>query len=158
MSQNLPLEDIIQKALLKINGKREIDLSRFLPCSRGYMHHFTFRKMMQENPQQLSELIKKHIIESEKPQEIQFKPIEKSHQTKKMKEFSLSQDDMDRLLHVARQAQDLELIEKLQVKQGFYPDDHPVELTSGGGASAVIRSKEIVLEISMDQSGNYSYR
>ena len=43
MSQNLLLEDLIQKALSKINGKKEGDLCRFLPCSSGYMHHFTFR-------------------------------------------------------------------------------------------------------------------
>lgn len=124
MSQNLPLEDLIQKALSKINGKKERDLCRFLPCSRGYMHDFTFRKMMQESPQQLFDLIQKYIIESEKPQEIQLKPIEQSYQTnKRMKQFNISEDEMDRMLHVARQAQDLELIEKLKVKQGFYLDD-----------------------------------
>jgi uncharacterized protein (DUF2384 family) len=124
MSQNLPLEDLIQKALSKINGKKERGLCRFLPCSRGYMHHFTFRKMMQESPQQLFDLIQKYIIEPEKPQEIQLKPIEQSYQTnKRMKQFNISEDEMDRMLYVARQAQDLELIEKLKVKQGFYSDD-----------------------------------
>ncbi len=79
---------------------------------------------MQESPQQLFELIQKYIIESEKPQEIQLNPIEQSYQTnKRMKQFNISEDEMDRMLHVARQAQDLELIEKLKVKQGFYPDD-----------------------------------
>jgi hypothetical protein len=83
MSQNLLLEDLIQKALSKVNGKKERDLCRFLPCSRGYMHHFTFRKMMQESPQQLFDLIQEYIIEPEKPQEIQLKPIEQSYQTNK---------------------------------------------------------------------------
>ena len=125
MSQNLLLEDLIQKALSKVNGKKERDLCRFLPCSRGYMHHFTFRKMMQESPQQLFDLIQKYIIESEKPQEIQLKPIEQSYQTnKKMKQFNISEDEMDRMLHLARQAQDLDLIEKLKVKQGFYSEDN----------------------------------
>lgn len=124
MSQNLLLEDLIQKALSKVNGKKERDLCRFLPCSRGYMHHFTFKKMMHDNPQQLADLIKKYIIESEKPQEIQLKPIEQPYQTdKKMKQFNISEDEMDRMLHLARQAQDLDLIEKLKIKQGFYPDD-----------------------------------
>lgn len=79
---------------------------------------------MQESPQQLIDLIQKYIIESERPQEIQLKPIEQSYQTnKRMKQFNISEDEMDRMLHVARQAQDLELIEKLKVKQGFYSDD-----------------------------------
>src|ERR1700730_9331728 len=90
MSQHLLLEDLIQKALSKINGKKERDLCRFLPCSSGYMHHFTFRKMMQEKPQQLFDLIQKYIMETEKPQEIQLKSIEQSYQTnKKMKQFNI---------------------------------------------------------------------
>ena len=121
MPQNLQLEDLIQKALSKINGKKERDLYCFLPCFRGYIHHFTFRKMMQEKPQQLFDLIQKYIIKSEKPQKIQLKPIEQSYQTiKKMKQFNISEDEMDRILHIGRQAQDLDLIEKLKAKQGFY--------------------------------------
>ena len=124
MSQNPLREDLIQKALSKVNGKKERDLCRFLPCSRGYMHYFTFRKMMQDSPQQLSDLIKKYIIESEQPQEIQLKQIEQSYQTnKKMKQFNISEDEMDRMLHIARQAQDQDLIEKLKAKQGFYSED-----------------------------------
>jgi hypothetical protein len=121
---NLLLEDLIQKALSKINGKKERDLCRFLPFSRGYMHHFTFSKMMNEKPQQLCDLIQKYITESDEPQEIQLKPIEQSYQTnKKMKQFNISEDEMDRMLHIARQAQDLNLIEKLKAKQGFYPEN-----------------------------------
>ena len=79
---------------------------------------------MQEKPQQLFDLIQKYIIEIEKPQEIQLKSIEQSYQTnKKMKQFNISEDEMDRIFHVARQAQDLDLIEKLKVKQGFYSND-----------------------------------
>jgi hypothetical protein len=125
MSQNLLLEDLIQKALSKVNGKKERDLCRFLPFSRGYMHHFTFKKMMQEKSQQLFDLIQKYIMEIEKPQEIQLKPIEQSYQThKKMRQFNISEDEMDRMLHIARQAQDLDFIEKLKAKQGFYPEDN----------------------------------
>ena len=70
-------------------------------------------------------LYKVYIIESEKPQEIQLKPIEQTYQAnKKMRQFNISEDEMDRMLHLARQAQDLDLIEKLKVKQGFYLEDH----------------------------------
>ena len=66
---------------------------------------------MQEKPQQLFDLIQKYIMETEKPQEIQFKPIEQSYQTnKKMKQFNISEDEMDRMLHLARQAQDDDLL------------------------------------------------
>lgn len=125
MSQKLQLEDLIQKALSKIKGKNERDLCRFLPCFRGYMHQFTFRKMMKEDPQQLCDLIKRYIMETEKPQEIQLKPIEQPCETnKKMKQFNISEKEMNRIHHIAKQAQDLDLIEKLKVKQGFYLEDN----------------------------------
>lgn len=124
MSQNLLLEDPIQEALSKINSKKEKDLCRFLPCFRGYMHHFTFRKMMQASPQQLLDLIQKYIVDPDTPLEVQIQSTEQSCITRgKMKHFIVSEDEMDRMLHIARQAQDLDLIEKLKIRQTSYLDD-----------------------------------
>ena len=40
------IEDLIGKAIKKINGRKENDLCRYLPMNTGgYMHHFTLRKM-----------------------------------------------------------------------------------------------------------------
>lgn len=47
-----------------------------------------------------------------------------AYRIKKMKQFNISEDAMDRMLHLARQAQNLDLIEKLKVKQGFYSKDN----------------------------------
>ena len=40
------LESIIDKAIKKVNGRKENDLCKFIPMnSGGYMHHFTLKKM-----------------------------------------------------------------------------------------------------------------
>jgi hypothetical protein len=126
MTHNLHLEDLIQEAIAKINGKNERDLCNFLPVSRGYMHHFTFKKMSQDAPQQLFDLIKKYIIDPKKPNKIELRIIDFPEQPrKKMKQFIISEDELNRILNVAKQAQDFDLIEKLKLKQGspFYPND-----------------------------------
>lgn len=35
------LENLIQEAVTKINGKNELSICRFIPSSGGYMHYFT---------------------------------------------------------------------------------------------------------------------
>lgn len=120
MFQNQLLEDLIQKAISKIHGKNEKQLCRFLPALKGYMHHFTFRKMMHENPQQLFDLIQKHVIEPDTPQEVQIQSIGQSYQmNRKIRRFVISEDEMDHILNIARRAQDLDLIEKLTSKESF---------------------------------------
>jgi hypothetical protein len=79
---------------------------------------------MKEDPQQLFDLIKKHIIDPKEPKKIEIKLIELSNQSnKKTRLFTISEDEMDRILNIARQAQDLDLIEKLKEKQSFSDDD-----------------------------------
>ena len=47
------LEEIISKAIKKVNGTKENDLCKYLPMdSGGYMHHFTLRKMKHKDPNQ----------------------------------------------------------------------------------------------------------
>lgn len=85
------------------------------------MHHFTFKKMVKENPQQLFDLIQKYVIEPNTPQEVRVQPIEQSHLTNKaMKQFIISEDEMEHILNIARQAQDWDLTEKLKVKKSVY--------------------------------------
>ena len=57
------VEEVIAKAIKKVNGRKENDLCKYLPMtSGGYMHHFTLRKMKNRQPHELSSLIEKFII------------------------------------------------------------------------------------------------
>jgi len=62
------IEDVIARAIKKVNGRKENDLCRYLPMSTGgYMHHFTLRKMKYKQPSELGTLIEKFIINADRP-------------------------------------------------------------------------------------------
>lgn len=49
ISEKPSLEHLIQKAILKVNGKNEASLCRFIPFkSGGYIPYFTLRKMKEK--------------------------------------------------------------------------------------------------------------
>ncbi|MBM3207406.1 MAG: hypothetical protein FJZ57_02215, partial [Chlamydiae bacterium] len=51
------IEDIIHKAIKKVNGRKENDLCKYIPMnSGGYMHHFTLKKMKNRQPAELGTL------------------------------------------------------------------------------------------------------
>lgn len=115
---NKQLEQIIHSAVKKINGKRENDICPYLPFgTQGYIHHFTMRKMKTEDPKQLCELINKHIIDSANPQKVTPKPRAARGSRKRRDLFTFSKTDLERMLHMARIADDKEMIRKLTPKK-----------------------------------------
>ena len=65
------IEDVIAKAIKKVGGRKENDLCKYLPMSTGgYMHHFTLRKMKLRQPQELSTIIEKFIINNDRPHSV----------------------------------------------------------------------------------------
>jgi len=112
------LDQLIAGAIKKVGGRKENDLCRYLPMvSGGYMHHFTLRKMKHQLPERLSELIQKFIIEPEKPITVKPKPRAARGSRKKKGQVVLNDGDMERLLTLAREAGDKEMIQKLLPRQ-----------------------------------------
>ena len=110
------LEALIQDAVVKVNGKSESDICRFLPFqSRGYLHYFSFKKMKRKNPEELSSLIKRYILQSANPQEILFASLEPSVKEERL--FTVTETEIERLIDLARQMQDRELLEMLRIKK-----------------------------------------
>jgi hypothetical protein len=108
------LEALIQSAVKKIGGRKENDICRYLPINTGgYIHHFTMRKMKTEAPEQLQTLISKFIINSDKPHTVPPKPRAARGSRKRRDQLLFSKQDIERLLSIARQAGDKELIRKL---------------------------------------------
>jgi len=108
------LESLISHAVKKIGGKKENDICRYLPVhTGGYIHHFTMRKMKTEAPEQLHQLITKFIINVEKPHTVPPKPRAARGSRKRRDQLLFSKQDIERLLSIARQAGDKELIRKL---------------------------------------------
>jgi hypothetical protein len=109
-----PLDQLIHQAIKKIGGKKENDICRYLPISTGgYIHHFTMRKMKTEEPEALIALISKHIINADKPLNVPPKPRAARGSRKRRDQFLFTKQDIERLLTLARNNGDKEMIRKL---------------------------------------------
>lgn len=108
------LEEVISSAIGKIRGSKENDICRYLPVETGgYIHHFTMRKMKYEDPKQLLNLIKQHIINVDKPSNVPPKPRAARGSRKRRDQYLFTKEDIERMLNMARIAGDNEMIRKL---------------------------------------------
>ncbi|WP_213358365.1 hypothetical protein [Chlamydiifrater phoenicopteri] len=111
-------EKLIEKAIKKVNGNRENDLCRYLPGpAGGYMHHFTLRKMKASDPAQLHKMLKDFIIGSEMPRAIDPKPRAPRGSKKKRDFVSFTKNDIERVLELARQVGDKDLLARFSPKR-----------------------------------------
>lgn len=114
------LDDAIGNAIRKIGGHGENDICRYLPAENGgYMHHFTLKKMKQEQPQELQEMISKFILHSEDPNVLAPKQRAPRGSRRKKEHVQLSKGAIDKLLNYARAANDQEMINLLTPKRSF---------------------------------------
>lgn len=114
------IEDVISKAIKKVGGKKENDLCKYLPMtSGGYMHHFTLRKMKNRQPHELSTLIEKFIINSDRPSSVTPKPRAARGSRKRRDQFTFSRMQLERMLTIARLAGDKEMISILSPKKSL---------------------------------------
>lgn len=112
------LETLINNAIKKIQGRKENDICRYLPVETGgYIHHFTMRKMKTEAPQALQALISKYIINTDKPATVTPKQRAARGSRKRRDQLLLSKQDIERMLILARNHGDKEMIRKLTPKK-----------------------------------------
>ena len=114
------VEDVIAKAIRKINGAKENDLCRYIPMnSGGYMHHFTLKKMKNRQPVELSSLLEKFIINSEKPAPIAPKQRAARGSRKKRDQYTFSRAQLEKMIHIARSTGNKEIITMLSPKKSL---------------------------------------
>lgn len=114
------LDNIINKAIHKIGGQSENDICKYLPMpTGGYMHHFTLRKMKLEQPQTLSQAIDKYINSAQSPNKVAPKKRAARGSRKKRGLINLSSKDLERMLEIAKNAGDKEMIAKLSPKKSL---------------------------------------
>lgn len=113
------LDSLINAATKKINGKKENDICRYIPSPTGigYIHHFTMRKMRTEEPEKLQTMINKYIVNVDKPGKVSPKPRAARGSRKRRDQFIFTKQDIDRMLHMARDAGDRDMIRKLTPKK-----------------------------------------
>ncbi len=114
------VDDVIAKAIKKINGRKENDLCKYIPVTTGgYMHHFTLRKMKHRSPAELSSLIEKFIIQSEKPASVPPKQRAARGSRKRRDHMNFTRNQLERMLNIARLAGDKEIITILSPKKSL---------------------------------------
>lgn len=112
------IEDVIEKAIKKVGGRKENDLCRFIPMATGgYMHHFTLRKMKNRQPQELGTLIEKFIINSDRPASVAPKQRAARGSRKRRDQMTFTRAQLERMLNIARLAGDKEMISVLAPKK-----------------------------------------
>jgi hypothetical protein len=114
------IEDVISKAIKKVNGRKENDLCKYLPMTAGgYMHHFTLRKMKNRQPNELGTLIEKYIINSEKPTPVAPKQRAARGSRKRRDQITFTRIQLERMLNIARLAGDKEMVSVLAPKKSL---------------------------------------
>lgn len=113
-------EEVIQKAIKKVNAKKENELCKYLPMSSGgYMHHFTFRKMKNKEPKKLASIIQKHVLGSNRPMAVAPKPRAARGSRKRRDQITFTRSQMERMLNIARLAGDKEIISVLSPRKSL---------------------------------------
>lgn len=114
------IEDVIAKAIKKVNGRKENDLCKYIPMSSGgYMHHFTLRKMKIKQPQELGSLIEKFIIQNDRPHSVPPKQRAARGSRKRRDQITFTRNQLERMLNIARLAGDKEMVSVLSPKKSL---------------------------------------
>ena len=114
------IEDVINKAIKKVGVRKENELCKYLPMKTGgYMHHFTFRKMKLRQPQELAVIIEKSITQSDKPIVMPPKQRAPRGSRKRKDHMNFTRNQLERMLSIARQAGDKEIVTILSPKRSL---------------------------------------
>lgn len=114
------IEEIIAKAIKKLGAKKENELCKYLPMkSGGYMHHFTLKKMKFKQPQELSGIIEKYVIQVDRPLVIAPKQRASRGSRKRRDHLNFTRIQLERMLNIARLAGDKEIITILSPRKSL---------------------------------------
>lgn len=114
------VEDVISRAIKKVNGRKENDLCKYIPGdSGGYMHHFTLKKLKNRRPQELSSLIEKFIINSERPSSLPPKQRAPRGSRKRKDLSTFTRAQLEKMISFARQVGDTEMVAILSPKRSL---------------------------------------
>ncbi len=114
------LEEVIAKAIQKVGARKENELCKYLPMkSGGYMHHFTLKKLKIKQPLELAAIIDRHILQTERPPVIAPKQRAARGSRKRREQMNFSRTQLERMLQIARQAGDKEIMTILSPRKSL---------------------------------------
>ncbi|MCB1113392.1 MAG: hypothetical protein KDK62_01400 [Chlamydiia bacterium] len=108
------LDQLIERAAKKVGARKENDICRYIPGTKGgYIHHFSMRKMKHENPEELASLLNNYILNVDNPKQQKPSPRAPRGSRKKKDHLPLTKQDIDLLLGLARKSGAKEIVRKL---------------------------------------------
>lgn len=108
------LKQAIEEALQKIQANKEKELCRYLPGPRGgYIHHFTFKKLKEKDPDKCLSMIKEFILNITSPRELDPTPRSPRGLNRNNNQIKLPNEMVGRIIQIAREAGDNSLLSKL---------------------------------------------
>lgn len=114
------VEEVIAKAIKKVGARKENELCKYLPMKTGgYMHHFTLKKMKSKQPQELSSIIERFVIQADRPMVIAPKQRAPRGSRKRRDHLNFTRMQLERMLNIARLAGDKEIITILSPKKSL---------------------------------------
>lgn len=114
------VEEIIAKAIKKVGAQKENELCKYLPMKTGgYMHHFTLRKMKYKQPQELSHIIERFVIQADRPSAVAPKQRAARGSRKRRDHLNFTRVQLERMLNIAHLAGDKEIITILSPKKSL---------------------------------------
>ncbi len=114
------IDDVIAKAIKKLGVRKENELCKYLPMKTGgYMHHFTLRKMKQKQPQELSAILERLVINADRSIVIAPKQRAARGSRKRKDHMNFTRIQLERMLNIARLAGDKEIITILSPKKSL---------------------------------------
>lgn len=114
------LEKLIDQAIHKVQGDKENDLCKYLPGPEGgYMHHFTLRKLKHADPEQLFSLLKKFIVDSDRPKVLDPKPRAPRGSRNRRDFINFTRTDIEKVLELAQKVGDKDLMARFSPKRSL---------------------------------------
>lgn len=116
MTKNLQqnLNEAIDKALRKIQSNNEKTICRYIPGPRGgYIHHFTFKKLKETEPEKCLLLIEQCILNVTQPRQLQPTTRAPRGVNRGNNPIKLPNDMVNRIIQMARETGDNSLLAKL---------------------------------------------
>jgi hypothetical protein len=115
---NKQIDQLIDRAIKKVGVKKENDICRYIPGPKGgYIHHFSMRKMKHEDPDGLTQLINKFILNLDQPHKQPPKARAPRGSRKRKDHLPLSKQDIDMIISLARKSGEKDLVRKLAPKR-----------------------------------------
>lgn len=125
--QDQGIEGIIEKAMAKLNVSSLQELARYLPREDGYaIHHTVVGRLRNHHPEELKELIQKHILDNSAPS---MKPKGSSpHPVPSLVSVQLKRSQLNKLVEALKDSDNQDIQDVMNILVPYQSFSHVQKL------------------------------